>query len=52
MATTVPGQDWTPGEHYAKRKVAKTNRLAKDDAIAASLWDRSATMVGLSSSQA
>ena len=47
LATTTPGQDWTPGEYYAKRKVAKTSRTATDPALAKELWERSATMVGL-----
>ncbi|POH73064.1 SDR family NAD(P)-dependent oxidoreductase [Arthrobacter glacialis] len=51
LATTTPGEDWTPGEYYAKRKVARTNKLAKDEAVAASLWDRSAAMVGLSGNE-
>lgn len=45
LATSVPGDDWTPGEFYAKRKVAKANRLAYDPALALSLWEQSAAMV-------
>ena len=48
LATTLPGEDWTPGEYYAKRKIAKTSALAKDAALARQLWERSAVMVGLS----
>ena len=45
LATTVPGEDWTPGEYFIKRKVAKANRLAYDPAVARQLWEQSAAMV-------
>lgn len=45
LATTTPGEDWIPGEYYAKRKVAKANALASDPALAKELWERSAVMV-------
>ncbi|MGA7204838.1 MAG: SDR family NAD(P)-dependent oxidoreductase [Specibacter sp.] len=45
LATSVPGQDWTPGEYYAKRKVAKANSVASDAALAKELWERSEAMV-------
>lgn len=51
LATTVPGVVWTPGEYYAKRKQARTNKLANDEAIARSLWEKSAAMVGLGGTQ-
>ncbi|WP_104089123.1 SDR family NAD(P)-dependent oxidoreductase [Arthrobacter sp. GMC3] len=47
LATTTAGQDWTPGEYYAKRKVAKSSKTAQDAALAKELWERSAAMVGL-----
>lgn len=47
LATTTPGVDWIPGDYYAKRKVARTNRLAKDPKLANGLWEQSADMVGL-----
>ncbi|ALE91400.1 short-chain dehydrogenase [Arthrobacter alpinus] len=47
LATTTPGVDWVPGEYYAKRKVAKPNKIAEDAALAKELWERSAAMVGL-----
>ena len=45
LATTVPGEDWTPGEYYAKRKVARASATANDPDLAAELWERSAAMV-------
>ena len=48
LATTLAGEDWTPGEYYAKRKIAKTSSLANDAALARQLWERSEVMVGLS----
>jgi NAD(P)-dependent dehydrogenase (short-subunit alcohol dehydrogenase family) len=40
LASSRPGTDWTPGEYYAKHKIAKTNRAAYDPRLAAQLWDR------------
>lgn len=40
LASTAPGADWTPGEYYAKRRVAKASRLSGDPALARELWDR------------
>jgi NAD(P)-dependent dehydrogenase (short-subunit alcohol dehydrogenase family) len=48
LATTVSGEDWIPGQYYAKRKVAKANPLAGDAALAKSLWEHSETMVAAS----
>ncbi|RAN74839.1 short-chain dehydrogenase [Bacillus sp. SRB_336] len=45
LATTVPGEDWTPGEYYAKRKIAKANPRAYRPDLAESLWEQSAAMV-------
>ncbi|MBC7565015.1 SDR family NAD(P)-dependent oxidoreductase [Candidatus Saccharibacteria bacterium] len=45
LATTQPGKDWTPGEYYVKRKVAKTNQEAADPTLAASLWKQSIAMI-------
>jgi NAD(P)-dependent dehydrogenase (short-subunit alcohol dehydrogenase family) len=47
LATTTPGTEWTSGQYYAKRKIAKMNPQASDASLAAQLWDRSAEMVGL-----
>jgi hypothetical protein len=41
LATGRPGVDWTPGQYYAKHKIAKANRLAYDPVLAGDLWDRS-----------
>ncbi|MFQ4147647.1 SDR family NAD(P)-dependent oxidoreductase [Arthrobacter sp. LAPM80] len=47
LATTTLGVDWVPGQYYAKRKIARSNKLADDEGIARSLWEQSAAMVGL-----
>ncbi|HWM17735.1 MAG TPA: SDR family NAD(P)-dependent oxidoreductase [Microbacterium sp.] len=47
LALGKPGVDWKPGEYYADNRLARTNRLAEDPAIAKLLWNRSAEMVGL-----
>ncbi|MBC7290513.1 MAG: SDR family NAD(P)-dependent oxidoreductase [Actinotalea sp.] len=47
LATTRPGQDWTPGAFYEKRRPQRTNPQADDASLAAGLWDRSAALVGL-----
>jgi NAD(P)-dependent dehydrogenase (short-subunit alcohol dehydrogenase family) len=47
LALGKPGVDWQPGEFYANNRVARTNRLADDPALAKMLWDRSAAMIGL-----
>jgi NAD(P)-dependent dehydrogenase (short-subunit alcohol dehydrogenase family) len=45
LATTEPRKDWTPGEYYVKRKVAKANTKAYDPKLATLLWKQSETMV-------
>ncbi len=45
LATTTPGNDWTSGEYYIKRKIGRTNRQADDALLAGALWDRSAALV-------
>jgi NAD(P)-dependent dehydrogenase (short-subunit alcohol dehydrogenase family) len=40
LASSTPGVDWTPGEYYAKGKIAKANRAAYDPVLAGELWDR------------
>ncbi|KRE77268.1 SDR family NAD(P)-dependent oxidoreductase [Arthrobacter sp. Soil763] len=45
LATAVPGQGWTSGGYYAKRKLSKANKQAYDAALARELWERSAEMV-------
>lgn len=41
LSAGTPGVDWTSGEHYLKRRIAKTNRHAYDAALSRDLWDRS-----------
>lgn len=45
LATTEPRKDWTPGEYYVKRKIAKANNKAYDPKLATSLWKQSAAMI-------
>jgi NAD(P)-dependent dehydrogenase (short-subunit alcohol dehydrogenase family) len=45
LATTEPRKDWTPGEYYVKRKVAKANAKAYDPNLATALWKQSEAMV-------
>jgi NAD(P)-dependent dehydrogenase (short-subunit alcohol dehydrogenase family) len=47
LALGKPGVDWQPGGFYANNKPATTHRRADDPALARSLWDRSAELVGL-----
>jgi NAD(P)-dependent dehydrogenase (short-subunit alcohol dehydrogenase family) len=45
LASSTPGADWTPGEYYSRRKVAKASRLANNPRLAAELWDRTLAKV-------
>ncbi|MGW0807933.1 SDR family NAD(P)-dependent oxidoreductase [Nonomuraea sp. NPDC002799] len=45
LATSAPGADWVPGEHYEKRRPAATHRLAGDPGVARLLWERSEAML-------
>ncbi len=45
LASTTPGPEWTPGEYYAKGKIAKANRAAYDPDLARELWDRTMAKV-------
>jgi NAD(P)-dependent dehydrogenase (short-subunit alcohol dehydrogenase family) len=47
LASTTPGTEWTSGEYYSKRKLARTNPQANDAHLASQLWERSAAMVSL-----
>jgi NAD(P)-dependent dehydrogenase (short-subunit alcohol dehydrogenase family) len=51
LATSTPGDDWVPGEYYAKRKIAKVNPQADDPLLALQLWDRSMAMVAAKKSR-
>ena len=44
LASTTPRKDWTPGQYYVRKKLAKTNRLANDEHLADSLWQQSEQM--------
>lgn len=45
LAEGTPGADFPSGEYFHRRRVARTNPLADDPALAAALWQRSAAMV-------
>ena len=45
LSTATPGTEWTSGEYYAKRKVARANKQAYNPKLAAQLWERSAAMI-------
>lgn len=47
LALGTPRVDWEPGGYYSKNRLARTNPIAEDPAIAARLWDESAAMVGV-----
>jgi NAD(P)-dependent dehydrogenase (short-subunit alcohol dehydrogenase family) len=48
LASSTPGVDWTPGEYYAKHKVAKANRAARNAQLASELWDHTRARLALS----
>lgn len=47
LARSTPGRDWTPGEYYEKRKIARSAPEAHDDDLARRLWEMSEVMVGI-----
>jgi NAD(P)-dependent dehydrogenase (short-subunit alcohol dehydrogenase family) len=47
LVNGIPGTAWTPGLFYAKNKPTTPNPQAADDALAASLWNRSAELAGI-----
>ena len=46
LATTQPGTDWTSGDYYDKRRIARANKQAADAGLARQLWGRSLELVG------
>jgi len=46
LASTRPGSEWSPGEFYVKRRVAKKSPQAADTDLARRLWDESERLVG------
>lgn len=46
LSAGTPGVDWKSGEHYLKRRIAKTNRHAYNARLSRDLWDRSLAIVG------
>ena len=49
LAEGTAGTDWQSGKYYAKKKIARSNKQAYDAVLAKSLWEKSASMVGLAS---
>jgi NAD(P)-dependent dehydrogenase (short-subunit alcohol dehydrogenase family) len=47
LVNGTPGTTWTPGLFYAKHQAKTPSPQAGDDALAASLWNRSAELTGL-----
>jgi len=47
LVNGTPGTTWTPGLFYARNKPKIPTPQAWDDALAASLWNRSAELAGL-----
>lgn len=41
LAASTPGNDWTPGAYYEKRKRAKANDQAYNAHLAHALWEAS-----------
>jgi hypothetical protein len=48
LASSTPGVEWTSGEYYSKRRIAKSSRLADDPGLARELWDRTLAKIGSS----
>ncbi len=46
LATTAPGEGWSPGGYYVRRKRARTSKQAHDPEVARELWERSESAVG------
>lgn len=47
LAEGTPGHDWRAGEYYVRKHIARTHAQADDQSLAAGLWERSATLVGI-----
>lgn len=45
LASSAPGVEWTPGEYYAKHRIAKTSRVALNPRLAGELWERTLARV-------
>jgi len=40
-----PGREWTSGEYYSGRRIARTSRAANDARLAKALWEKSEELV-------
>ncbi|GHH77852.1 short-chain dehydrogenase [Streptomyces sulfonofaciens] len=47
LAETAPGDGWSSGEYYEKRKPARRRNPQTTDELAVALWRRSARLLGL-----
>lgn len=47
LATTMPGQDWVPGEYYSNRHIKRSNKQAENPQNAKILWEASLKATGL-----
>ena len=47
LARGTARTDWPAGEYFTRRKVARTNRQAKEPELAAALWERSEELLGM-----
>ncbi len=45
LAAGTAGADFASGEYFVRRRVSRTNPQADDPALAAALWEKSATLV-------
>lgn len=45
LADSRPGVDWSPGQHYGKRKPVKANGLAEDVMLGERFWEQTELMV-------
>lgn len=48
LASSTPGVDWTPGQYYARHKIAKANRAAHNPRLAGELWEHTRALLALS----
>jgi len=46
LASSEGDRDWTSGEYFVKRRVARTPRATADPELTLELWDRTAATVG------
>lgn len=47
LADQRSGGTWPSGEYFSRRKVARTNPQARDDALSETLWNQSGQLLGI-----